>query len=994
MAQFAAWFANLFSSAPTRGLSGDRRKITGLGPPDTFYNARMFLHRVDGDFVETPALLWSARDPGGKRVGLRAHLMEQRGVSDTAQFTDVLVILNADDHRRVFDAAVAEPWEESAARLLRREFERYCDDEGFQVLRASRPVRFGFVADGGPELGGTLLDLEPGEFVTGLLPNYYTEPAPASRPVIGVHLNIPGAWEGYREVGTLFSDQLMFTIGNSPLDNFSHGALSEPALYRLQQYLDGTFVHIVTPDGERSYQVSSDEEAGPAVLTVSRDDGMPVAYLVLAVLEASIADPPTRDAPPPVVPELLPATDVVIEESLTVDQVDARDLSLPPSPPPREPRRTISANQHRTIVPETIRERILTLRERGALLQRVHFSRFMLGYDVYITASGQLSTNERSPAATFQVRGRAVRLVVQDRELRLGGAPARLGVPLDLGPAVMIEVAGARLEYRDLSNVDLPGWPYLAEIRRTTGSSHMVFGGRYRVGRDRRSKVRLPDDPHNNNIHWDPNSISGGTIRTRSGEVPQSKFYTDSIMVASEHAEFDLRDEPVLNNIARLCYSFVRRGDEIFPLHPTEGKPGPRELQLQPGDEILVGNCLFQASFPRPEPERRMSASSLARATDSMTEEQLAADAPPAAGLGEAATAPPPPPKFEGVSSYDSIISDIEPLSAPPAAGLGEEGGGPPPPPRPFGEATPYDSIIGTPESVLGQLINPDIGPDDTAEVLAFLPGLESPPPPVLPAAPPPAPRLEDTPTELPEPPAYVPTFDGLEEVAWVDESEWMLELARPARLVLVGWMIAGEVLVGNHPGAGVVIPESRAEPDQQLTLREYLRLEKVRGRRGSAWLLDAGEARLLVGGEEVPFSEKPDDLTLEVIRRDVDGEEDFRVVMQLVRDPGLPDPRARMLTVNTEDRLVAALFTRGLPLHAARRLSLGPLAFDALFDGDSLTVSNYLPSYRTPAGFRPFFVRRGKDAFRTVPEDGQPLTLSAGDRLIFEGAIYEFQVI
>ena len=29
---------------------------------------------------------------------------------------------------------------------------------------------------------------------------------------------------------------------------------------------------------------------------------------------------------------------------------------------------------------------------------------------------------------------------------------------------------------------------------------------------------------------------AGATIRARTGEIPKSRFYTDSIMVASEHA--------------------------------------------------------------------------------------------------------------------------------------------------------------------------------------------------------------------------------------------------------------------------------------------------------------------------------------------------------------------------------------------------------------------------------------------------------------------------
>ena len=677
MAQFSAWLAGLFSSAPTRGLSGDDRKLDAAGVPGTFFHARLHRHESEGDFVENPALLWSTRGYDGRKYGLREHLAEQRGEGDTAQFTDVLVILNERDHRQSLER-LAEPWSDAATRALHREFLSYCDDESFQILRTSRPVRFGLVVDGGSEIGGLKFGLKSGEFVTGLLPNFYTGPIATSRPVIGVHLNIPGAWEGYREVGTLFSDQLMFTIGNHGLDSFRHPALVEPGLYRLQQYLDGSFVHIVTPDGESDYHVSSDEDgAGPSVLTIAQADGAPVAYLVLAVLDHTVYDTSN------VRPDPDPPVQVVIEESMTVDRspdiLTPRPVIEPPAPPPRQrdsqPQQSMPLTGHLTIVPDAVRERIFSLRERGALLQKVHFSRFMMGYDVFVTRTGQISTSTRSPSAVFQVRGRKVRLLVHDPELRLNGHPAELEKPLDLGAAAMIEVAGAPLEYRDLSGVTAEGWPYLGEIRRPTGSTHMVFGGRYRVGRDRRCKVRLPDDPHNGNIHWDPSRISGGTIRTRSGEVPQSRFYTDSIMVASEHAEVDLRDAPVLQNIARHCFTYVRRGADLFPLSPTQSKnEGPRELELTPGDEVLVGNCLFQVSYPPDKPREKisMTPSILAGAADTRAANEADAvpelDVPAAAGLGEHGAPPEPPPPFHGIASYDSIIVEGAIRDAPAAA--------------------------------------------------------------------------------------------------------------------------------------------------------------------------------------------------------------------------------------------------------------------------------------------------------------------------------------
>ena len=214
---------------------------------------------------------------------------------------------------------------------------------------------------------------------------------------------------------------------------------------------------------------------------------------------------------------------------------------------------------NRTVVPGAVSTRTLTLHERGALLQRVHFATFMEGYDVYIGAGGRIATQMDAPLATLQVRHNRVALAIWGEGVRIDGAPAVAGQMAQLGAEVTLDVDGHTLVYRDLSGVTLEGWPYLGELRRPGAGSYLEFGAAHRIGRDRRCQVRLPDEPHNDNIAWLPQAGSGGTIRSRNGEIPKSRFYTDSIMVASEHAEIDLTDEPVLRSLARHCYTFVRR---------------------------------------------------------------------------------------------------------------------------------------------------------------------------------------------------------------------------------------------------------------------------------------------------------------------------------------------------------------------------------------------------------------------------------------------------
>jgi hypothetical protein len=284
------WIAGLFQSEQTRGLSGDTASAVALDDSNPYYNYRLRRHHAEGDVVEDPGLLWYTSPYVKRRTGLGTHIAAERG-EGVANFTDVLIILAEEDFIRLEDDL--DEWTQKATRALAQEFENFCRREQFSRLHSHRQLGFRILCDGSPEMGGQSLGLTTGEFVTGLLPNLYTGPSRGSWPVIGVHLNLPGVWEGYQEVGRLHNDQILFTIGSHWLDNFAHPSLKEAALYRLQQYPDGSFVHIVNPDLQDRYQVTSIQQGGTNVLTLATRDGQPLAYMVLAVI-----DPPAEAAAP------------------------------------------------------------------------------------------------------------------------------------------------------------------------------------------------------------------------------------------------------------------------------------------------------------------------------------------------------------------------------------------------------------------------------------------------------------------------------------------------------------------------------------------------------------------------------------------------------------------------------------------------------------------------------------------------------------------------
>lgn len=322
MAPLSDFISRIFSTDRTQGLSGGAEVVIDPDPASAFYAARLRKHRTDEDLVAAPEWLWTTTSYQGRKGGLRTHIHAERG-DGVASFTDVCVVMNQADWSR---ALAVEGWADRAAGVLSERFVQYCAREKFELLYGTRPLRVQLLADGGPEMGGQSFNLGPGEYVTGLLPNLYVGPALRSRPVLAVHVNLPGVWEGYREVGRLYSDQILFTLGRHWLDNFSHPSLREPGLYRLQQYPDGSLVHVISPELQDRFLVRSDSvEGGASVLTIAEWNGTPVAYLVLAVVESMTIDFSARpDIAMPSAPADRPrsAPRAVVHEIPTGDQPD------------------------------------------------------------------------------------------------------------------------------------------------------------------------------------------------------------------------------------------------------------------------------------------------------------------------------------------------------------------------------------------------------------------------------------------------------------------------------------------------------------------------------------------------------------------------------------------------------------------------------------------------------------------------------------------------
>ena len=94
-------------------------------------------------------------------------------------------------------------------------------------------------------------------------------------------------------------------------------------------------------------------------------------------------------------------------------------------------------------------------------------------------------------------------------------------------------------------------------------------------------------------------------------------------------------------------------------------------------------------------------------------------------------------------------------------------------------------------------------------------------------------------------------------------------------------------------------------------------------------------------------------------------------------------------MALDFEDPLAAALVTRGIGLDQSRELTLGGIRMSLLWDGEHLTITDYLDTYALPDGFAPFFVQTGNQRFVTAPENGEPIRLAPGDRFVVGTSVY-----
>jgi predicted DNA-binding protein (UPF0251 family) len=536
-----SWFDNLLHSGTAAGLSGIPSLQLSANPDRDWYLRFLRSHFTTMSLVRHPERLWGPSGSSKRGSGLESHLLSlaPEGMLSASQLVVILSQAELDEALDLHGSA----WVEQVESELQSQVDQLVFQRKLRSARGSG-LQVRIVRDGERLLGGRVLNLLPGEFVSAMLPNRHVGPP---SPRLGVYVHIPGVFEGFRPATPVQADQLLYTFGTHWLDNFSHPALGEAALYQLRRDAQGRWIHSIHPDHRENFVLKRTAQNGAMdVLTLCDSHAKPLLDVQLVALER------------------------------TLDGVHS--VSAEPTSP-------IS------IVPEEESAGLMSLEECAVLLQKVHFPQVMKGYEVYLSEDGGVSTHVDGMAAILEVRDACACLLSKSKDLKVNGAPLEMGERIALEGLCEIEIGENRLFYKDLSRVNATGWPYLGEIRRGGWQSHLPLGGRYTIGRDPSAWVRLPDMADNRNIRWSDESATS-SVTSKTGTFARKDFYTDSIMVASEHAVIDLSQGATLENKAKHCHVYVRRASAIVSLMPTR-KSGLHQFQIRAGDELLVGNCVF-----------------------------------------------------------------------------------------------------------------------------------------------------------------------------------------------------------------------------------------------------------------------------------------------------------------------------------------------------------------------------------------------------------------
>jgi len=562
----------------------ERSKWCGVDRfPGGFFNDRFMLHDVEGDFVRNPEYLWSPGPYWAARAGLDAHFRRLADQLGGSVYSDALLVLHPEDYSRT-RGALLKSWDAAVENELSDCWARLVEAQGWSLAMPGRRFHLRVLPDGDSRLGGSL-GLSPGQFATALMPNLHFGADDAAVPLAEVFA--ADSRGRFQSVGTLWSDQLAFTIGAHALDNGRIEDLGDSAIYSVHRIPGEPGLHHRVGAGREDRIVLRSGHAlgGDTIRVVdgTRDKLLVEVMLVAAKhLAAEVRDgkmPAARraDAPRVALPAFMPAGLSVAGGTILPEDLDLGEIGA------------------FSIVPESLPDRLFRLVERGFLLQRVQFRAVMCGYTVEIDRDGRIAPKVAAPVAVIQVLDDRVSVKAMERDLAVDGQPLAPGGERALDDLTHeLSWRGGSVTWSSMRRSRDRKWPYLGSFTAPPRTTPLAEGDRYTIGRDsRQCDVPLPDRPVADNILWRDGETSG-EVQVHGGAVDRRSFRTDAICVATRAAAIDLaEDEPSLTNLSPSCPIHVLRADgETVRLRKDAS------TKLGPSDELCIGNQLFSLIAP------------------------------------------------------------------------------------------------------------------------------------------------------------------------------------------------------------------------------------------------------------------------------------------------------------------------------------------------------------------------------------------------------------
>ena len=551
--------------------------------PSGSFNDCFMVHDAEGDFVRNPEYLWSPGPYWAARAGLDAHLRRLADDLGGSVYSDVLLVLHPEDHARS-RSSLLRSWDAAVENELGDCWARLVESQGWTMAMPDRRFQLRVLADGDPRLGGTL-GLEPGQFATGLMSNLHL--GPGDEAVALAEVFAADARGRFQSLGTLWSDQLAFTVGAHALDNGRMEALGDSALYTIHRIPGEPGLHHRVGVGREDRVVIETGHAlgGETIRVVDASRGkllvevmlVAAGHLAAEVRDGAMSASRRADSPRVALPAFAPVALSFVGGTILPEDLDLGEIGA------------------FSIVPEALPDRVFSLVERGFLLQRLHFRDVMRGYTVEMDRDGRIAPKVGAAVLALQVLEDRVTVQAMERDLAVDGQPLAKCEerPLD---AAQHELSwrGGSARWSSMRRVRDRKWPYIGSITAPRRMTPLPEGETYTVGRDSRAcDVPLPDRPVADNILWRDGATSG-EVQVHGGAVDRRSFRTDAICVATKAASIDLgNEEPRLTNLSPSCPIHVLRTDgEAVRLRKDAS------TALQAGDELCIGNQLFSLVAP------------------------------------------------------------------------------------------------------------------------------------------------------------------------------------------------------------------------------------------------------------------------------------------------------------------------------------------------------------------------------------------------------------